>query len=596
MVFGNLGHPSGSGVAFTRDPLTGDRRLYGEYLAGGQGEEVVAGTRTPTRLDALRGQQRALVAELEALGQRLEAIYRDALDLEFTVERGKLYLLQVRPAKRTAAAAIRIAGDLADEGLILPREALDRLSPEQVKRLVRPEFDAQALARAEVLARGTGASPGHASGVAVLDADRAAQVAASGARVILVRPTTSPQDLRGMLAAEGIVTARGGATSHAAVVSRALDKPCVVGCEALSVDPEAGLCRIDGHEFREGAELSIDGSSGSIYAGIIPTRVAERQRAALARVLDWAQSCSGASVWLAAGSARPALARLARPPAGLAIIAITDLLIAAQGIAGLIEAIGALSADGAAPSSRVEHRFERDLYLACCQLFEQARGLAIDLRVPNLTSARARRMIAQWTGLAPSLLLPLGAERLLAAYARAAGEAARATGHTAVTLLIGGITSPGELDAFTLLAQRAGGLSAGAVLQNPVVLFQPEPLVTQRRVLWVELHELVRTSHGFPEEFLFADEVLRDSGQVEAPSHRPRTSLAPLISALLDRLVAANRAEPRCRVGIDLGGTADLAVVAALYRLGFRHFTSPPDQVESLSLLLGQSALRENHA
>jgi pyruvate,orthophosphate dikinase len=288
MVFGNLAGLSGSGVAFTRDPKSGENRLFGEFLAGGQGEEVVAGTATPVNLSEPMPEWADTIAELEALGRALEKEYADALDIEFTVEDGTLYLLQVRSAKRTAAAAVRTALDLVDEGLIDPPTALCRLTAEQVKTLLAPTFTAAGLAAAGVLVSGIGAAPGHAVGVAVLDSDRAAARAAQGEPVILVRPTTSPQDLPGMLAAGAVVTARGGATSHAAVVSRSLDKPCVCGCTGLDVDPAAGVFSVGGIKYEEGTWLSVDGATGRVYAAQLSLGIPEASLTDLARFAAWA--------------------------------------------------------------------------------------------------------------------------------------------------------------------------------------------------------------------------------------------------------------------------------------------------------------------
>jgi pyruvate,orthophosphate dikinase len=289
MVFGNLPGRSGSGVAFTRCPKTGVNALFGEFLAGGQGEEVVAGTATPVNLAEPNPRWAAIIDELEAHGRTLEQEYRDALDIEFTVEDGTLYLLQVRAAKRTAAAAVRTALDLVDEGLVDPPTALRRLTAEQVNTLLAPAFMPDALAAATPLVTGIGASPGHAVGVAVLDSDRAAARAAAGEDVILVRPTTSPQDLPGMLAAKAVVTARGGATSHAAVVSRSLDKPCVCGCADLQVDPAAGVFLVEGVKYEEGMQLSVDGATGRVYAAHLPLGVPAGNVADLARFAAWAE-------------------------------------------------------------------------------------------------------------------------------------------------------------------------------------------------------------------------------------------------------------------------------------------------------------------
>ncbi|WP_434581976.1 pyruvate, phosphate dikinase [Carbonactinospora thermoautotrophica] len=595
MVFGNLGTPSGSGVAFTRDPKTGKRELFGEYLPGGQGEEVVAGTTTPVDLHDPEPEWIPLKSELERYGELLESEYRDALDIEFTVENGKLYLLQVRPAKRTALASVQIATDLVQDKVIEPAQAVTRVTTEQVKRLVSPEFDPEALARAEaagaLLARGIGASPGHGSGVAVLDADRAAQLAATGTPVVLVRPTTSPQDLRGMLVAEAIVTARGGATSHAAVVSRALDKPCVVGCETIDVRPDEGVFFVGDREFAEGDELSVDGVTGAIFAGVIPRSIPERSRGSLAKVLGWADELSDVCVWLPVSGASAVPQAVNAGAHGLAVVALTDLLIAEGAVDRLVEAIETLSANPDAPTTEVEDIVERDVYAACRSVLEQAQGYAVDLRLPNLTSARARRMISEWTSLAPHLLLPLGPRRLLAAYLRALDAAARDARHDGVTVLIGGITDDGELAAFSELVQSLTSLDVGAVLQNPTVLFRPGRLIGRGHALWVDLHELIRTAHGYPEELLFTIEELATSGALGEAQPRPGRSMSPLVQHLLDELVDTVRGE--CRLGVDLAGASYPDVAPGLYAAGFRHFTSLVGQSEELRLLLGQLAVKE---
>jgi phosphoenolpyruvate synthase/pyruvate phosphate dikinase len=278
MAFGNADENSGSGVAFTRNPNDGTKALYGEYLVGRQGEDLVAGTHSPVDLTDPKAMDAGLRASLIVIGDRLEGLYRDAVDMEFTVESGRLYMLQVRPAKRTAVAAVRVAADLVAEGLIDVREAVSRINADQIRKLSRPAFDETALAEARLLVQGLGSSPGHAHGRAMLDSDRAAEAAAKGEPVILMRPTTSPKDIRGMLSAGGVVAATGGALSHAAVVSRALDKPCVVGCESIDIDLARRIFTIGGELFYEGDEISVDGGAGRIYSGAVKLRAVARAR------------------------------------------------------------------------------------------------------------------------------------------------------------------------------------------------------------------------------------------------------------------------------------------------------------------------------
>jgi pyruvate,orthophosphate dikinase len=268
MVFGNKGQSSATGVAFTRDPSTGEQGIYGEYLVNAQGEDVVAGTRTPQPLEEMRERlPEAYDQFLETMGS-LERHYRDMQDIEFTIEEGKLYLLQTRSAKRTAAAAIKAAVDMAGEGLIDKEEAIARIDPAQLDQLLHPRLDENA--EFEVAARGLNASPGAACGKIVLDADTAEERGKAGEAVILVRWETTPDDIHGLIQAQGVLTAHGGMTSHAAVVARGMGKPCVAGTEGLEIDAEQGTVRIGGHKLSEGDVITIDGGTGRVIIGEVP--------------------------------------------------------------------------------------------------------------------------------------------------------------------------------------------------------------------------------------------------------------------------------------------------------------------------------------
>ncbi len=311
MVFGNMGDDSGTGVAFTRDPNTGAKVLYGEYLTNAQGEDVVAGIRTPQPISQLREELPEAYAEFERIAERLERHYRDVQDLEFTIERGRLFMLQTRSAKRTAAAAVRIASDMVDAGIIDEREALARIEPAHVDQLLRDQFDPDAKTKATRIATGLNASPGAAVGKAVFDADRAAEMAGQGERVVLVRIETSPDDFHGMAASQGVLTARGGATSHAAVVARQIGKPCVAGVSALVIDYASRTARADGQGFSEGDPISLDGSTGEVYLGALPTvEVRFDEQTDLQRILGWADSVRRLQVWTNAD--KPEEAALAR--------------------------------------------------------------------------------------------------------------------------------------------------------------------------------------------------------------------------------------------------------------------------------------------
>jgi pyruvate,orthophosphate dikinase len=311
MVFGNMGDDSGTGVAFTRDPNTGEKVLYGEYLTNAQGEDVVAGIRTPQPISQMKDELPEAYAEFERIGQRLERHYQDVQDLEFTIERGRLYMLQTRSAKRTAAAAVKIAADMVEEGIIDRRTALGRIEPAHVDQLLRDQFDPRARESAPRIAKGLNASPGAAVGAAVFDADRAAERAAAGEKVVLVRIETSPDDFHGMAVAQGILTARGGATSHAAVVARQIGKPCVAGCAELLVDYRARTATANGQTFAEGDPISLDGSTGEVFLGALPTvEVRFEEQTGLQRILEWADQERRLQVWTNAD--KPEEAELAR--------------------------------------------------------------------------------------------------------------------------------------------------------------------------------------------------------------------------------------------------------------------------------------------
>ncbi len=313
MVFGNMGNDSGTGVAFTRNPSTGEKQLYGEYLLNAQGEDVVAGIRTPSKIDRLQQDLPHVYEQFTEIARRLEQHYRDMQDLEFTVEKGRLYMLQTRSAKRTAQAAVKVAVDMVEEGLISEEEAVTRVDPFQVYQLLLPRFDENEKKRAEqagrLLAKGLNASPGAASGKAVFDADRAEQLGKAGTPVILVRPETSPDDVHGMLVAKGVLTARGGATSHAAVVARGLGLPCVAGTEGIRVNEEEHLFHVVGSDMviREGDDISIDGATGEVFAGIIKTVEADFDKEAdLKKLLQWADTFRRLGVWANADYPRDA--------------------------------------------------------------------------------------------------------------------------------------------------------------------------------------------------------------------------------------------------------------------------------------------------
>lgn len=289
MVFGNKGETSGTGVAFTRNPSTGEKGIYGEYLINAQGEDVVAGVRTPQPISKLEEDMPECYREFMRIANKLEEHYRDMQDMEFTIEEGKLYFLQTRSGKRTAPAAIKIACDLVDEGKISPKEAVLRIDAKSLDQLLHPTFDAAALKAGEVIGSALPASPGAAAGKVYFTAEeaKAAGKGGRGERVILVRLETSPEDIEGMHASEGILTVRGGMTSHAAVVARGMGTCCVSGCGEIKIDEEAKVFTLGGYEFHEGDYISLDGSTGKIYKGDIKT-VEASVGGNFGRIMAWA--------------------------------------------------------------------------------------------------------------------------------------------------------------------------------------------------------------------------------------------------------------------------------------------------------------------
>ncbi len=304
MVFGNMGNDSGTGVAFTRNPSTGEKKLYGEYLLNAQGEDVVAGIRTPHPILIMQQELPEVYNQFIAIAEKLEKHYRDVQDMEFTIEKGKLFMLQTRTGKRTAQAAVKIAVEMVKEGLITKEEALLRVEPDQINQLLHTRIDPNA--KLNVIAKGLNASPGAASGVAVFDADDAERMAKAGKKVLLVRIETNPDDVHGLIMAQGVLTSRGGMTSHAAVVARGIGKPCVAGCEMIKVDLEKKMFSVNGVTVKEGDLISINGSTGEVIMGAVPMIEPEMSEE-LKTLLSWADQVRKLGVWTNADYPRDAI-------------------------------------------------------------------------------------------------------------------------------------------------------------------------------------------------------------------------------------------------------------------------------------------------
>ncbi len=305
MVFGNMGESSGTGVAFTRNPSTGEKEFYGEYLFNAQGEDVVAGTRTPKPITDLADDNPKIFKQFQEISQKLENHYKDMQDLEFTIEKGKLYILQTRNGKRTAQAALKIAIDMVDEGLITEKEAVLKVEPQQLDTLLHPQFDPKALEAAEVISTGLNASPGAATGKVVFSAKRANDMVQDGNDVILVRTETSPEDIEGMAVAQGVLTARGGMTSHAAVVARGMGTCCVAGAHEIKVNEEELYFTVNGKKYIEGDFISLDGSTGKVYGEKVKTMEATVS-GDFAKLMKWADKFRAMNVRTNADNQRDA--------------------------------------------------------------------------------------------------------------------------------------------------------------------------------------------------------------------------------------------------------------------------------------------------
>lgn len=287
MVFGNMGDTSGTGVAFTRNPATGEKKLFGEFLINAQGEDVVAGIRTPKDIQELKDIMPEVFNEFKETCEKLESHYKDMQDIEFTIEKGKLYFLQTRTGKRTAQAALKVVVEMEEEGVIDIEEALMRIEPKSLDQLLHPTFDSETMEKANPIAKGLPASPGAASGKVYFTATKAVTAAKNGEDVILVRKETSPEDIEGMNAAKGILTSRGGMTSHAAVVARGMGKCCIAGCESIKVNEELKIFSVDGMKFQEGKVISLDGTTGKVYEGKIKT-VEPNLSGDFSKLMEWA--------------------------------------------------------------------------------------------------------------------------------------------------------------------------------------------------------------------------------------------------------------------------------------------------------------------
>jgi pyruvate,orthophosphate dikinase len=375
MVFGNLGDDCGTGVCFTRNPSTGEKGLFGEFLINAQGEDVVAGIRTPEPIQKMGEKMPALYRELLETAEILEKHYQDMQDIEFTVERGKLYMLQTRNGKRTAKAAVQVAVDMASEGLIDRQTAVSRVSPEQVERLLHRQIDPSV--KLDVLARGLPASPGAAVGQIVFDADEAEKMGHEGKPVILVRPETTPDDIHGLFAAQGVLTSRGGMTSHAAVVARGLGKPCVSGCETLNIDLASQQFTVEGRPYRKGDWITIDGSRGLVIPGKVDL-VQPSFTEDIRTLLEWADEFAALEVWANADTPEDAARARGFGAKGIGLCRTEHMFMAAERLPVMQEMIIASTREERLVPLEKLQRMQREDFEG---IFEAMAGLPVTIRL-----------------------------------------------------------------------------------------------------------------------------------------------------------------------------------------------------------------------
>jgi pyruvate,orthophosphate dikinase len=585
MVFGNVGQDSGSGVVFTRNPVTGEPGLFGEYLADSQGEDVVAGLRTPDPV--MEALDPDVLAELVVTADGLEKKHGDVLDIEFTVERGVLYFLQVRSAKRTAEAAVRIATDMLQEGAITAQHALELVTPDHVRHVLRPGFDdvqlEQARSGGRLITTGIGACPGQVSGVLILDPDRAKDQAASGVAVILARRITSPADLHGMIAARGLITATGGSTSHAAVVARALGTACAVGAAELQIDEAARTVTVGGLTLQEGDMVSLDGGSGELFSGAIATATPTGATDAL-KVLDETCEAQSATELIARVASRPQVDELVGTNVDGLISSIADVLAVAGEWDFLQELLHADT-----PSSG---RFLTELGAAVARAF----GPLFEADVTHPWTVESLDLSAHWLGHASAAaddwrtpgVLPLGVPGLVEAQVRGLTEAARMSGSAARPVLaVGRVSCLPEASAIARHCDDSAGPRAAASLYSPAGLGVASDVAGQVDSVFVHLSALQELVLGVPAGTLQRDELVEHYLSAGHWEEDPRSTLDDVTTGMVS---AAAVAVPGLCVTLPDQAIDTLAVT--LYDAGVRRFAADALEVRPLRLALARAAVQ----
>ncbi len=617
MVFGNKGEQSGTGVAFTRDPSTGQPGLFGEFLADAQGEDVVAGIRTPEPLAAMKDRLPDAFAEFVDTVGRLESHYRDMQDIEFTVEDGKLFLLQTRSAKRTAAAALKAAVDMVDEGLISREEAVARIDPGQLDQLLHPRIDPDASY--DVAAKGLNASPGAASGAVVFDADTAELRGKEGEAVILVRWETTPDDIHGMIAAQGILTAHGGMTSHAAVVARGMGKPCVAGCEALSLDKDAKTMSLNGTTLKEGETLTIDGGTGEVIPGevkLIPPDINED----FETVLGWADELRRLKVRTNADTPEDAAKAREFGAEGIGLCRTEHMFMADDRLPVVREMIMASSED--------ERRSALDRLLPHQQsdfegIFEAMAGLPVTIRLldpplheflPPLEEATDERMRSRIRVLRESnpmlgtrgcrlgLMFPEIYEMQVRAIIRAAIAVRDRTGDPPLVEimhpLVGFQEELRRLRELTIeTADEEGDVEylVGTMIELPRACIRADEIAEQADFFSFGTNDLTQTALGFSRddaEGKFLTHYLQDGVLERNPFEMlDQSGVGDLMKIAVER---GRSTKPEIKLGICGEHGGEPSSVAFCHTLGLDYVSCSPYRVPLARLAAAQAALKES--
>jgi pyruvate,orthophosphate dikinase len=618
MVFGNKGPGSGTGVAFTRDPSTGEQGLYGEFLADAQGEDVVAGIRTPEPLAAMEERLPEAFEQLTETMRRLEEHYKDVQDIEFTVEDGRLYLLQTRSAKRTAAAALKAAVSMVDEGLISREEAVARIDPAQLDQLLHPMIDPKA--QLEVVAHGLNASPGAASGAIVLDADTAEERGRAGESVILVRWETTPDDIHGLIQAAGILTAHGGMTSHAAVVARGMGKPCVAGCEDLTIDLGARTITLAGRHLAEGDTLTIDGGTGSVIVGevdLVPPQINED----FETILGWADDLRRLKVRANADTPEDAAKAREFGAQGIGLCRTEHMFMAEDRLPVVREMIMASGED--------ERRAALDRLLPHQQvdfegIFEAMAGLPVTIRLldpplheflPPLEEAHDERMRERIKALQESnpmlgtrgcrvgLLWPEIYEMQVRAIVRAAAAVEERTGDAPLVEimhpLVGFAEELHRLRAITVATAReeseAVEYLVGTMIELPRACIRADEIAEHADFFSFGTNDLTQTTLGFSRddaEGKFLTRYLEDGVLRRNPFETlDQSGVGELMQIAVER---GRGVKPDLKLGIcgEHGGEPES--VAFCHRLGLDYVSCSPYRVPLARLAAAQAALAES--